>query len=82
MFIHKFTDKKERASKKTRYSFYTRGLEACMPASSKSDIRIRTVLICPNPNNITITNKRSSLKHTKDFNTLSPSSILEGQLSP
>lgn len=80
MFIHEFTDKKGMANKKTRYSFYTRGLEACMPATSKSDMR--TALICPNPKNITITIKSSSLKHMEYFNSLSPSSILEGQLSP
>lgn len=79
MFIHEFTDRKGMANKKTRYSFYTLGLEACMPATSKSDMR--TALICPNPKNIKITIKRSSLKHMEDFNSLSPSSILEGQLS-
>lgn len=78
MCIHKFMDKKGRANKKTRYSFCTRGLEACMPTSMK----IRHEKIYTNPNNITITIERSSLKHMEDFDSLSPSSTLEGQLSP
>lgn len=78
MFIHKFMNKKGRANKKTRYSFCTRGLDACMPTS----MYIGHEKVCTNPNNITITIKRSSLKHVEDFDSLSPSSTLEGQLSP